>query len=262
MGYTLVSPENFTVEQNKFVESFKESVNLISSQTDLVFGAKDINSRHLISTDTYANLVALPRGVDVVGRLDRDMPCEGTAQFADHYVQEDMELLSQGDLDRKKSILNVHEYGGGTDALVFDKYVMKHHPSQSILGIIYAAHKIEISNFLTLIPNYILEFGVGCSIENITGTLSVGSAKLTEYEHEVCFLMTMNWDFKQISCFMNKYRPTSSMRGPDTIYKCRNRICNKLDCNPSHLREVLVGIGIHRKMPSSFFNRLIGSMPL
>jgi hypothetical protein len=262
LSYRLVLPENFTAEQNAFVESFKESVNLISVQTDLVFGAKDINSRHFLSTDAYANLVALPRGVDVTDRFDCDMPCEGTAQFADHYVQEDMELLSNGDINKKKSILNVHEYGVGTNALVFDKYLMKHHPSQSILGIIYAAHKIEISNFFTVMPNYVLEFGIGCSIESVTGTLDAGSVKLTEYEHEICFLMTMNWDSKQISCFMNKYRPTSSVRGPDTIYKCRNRICDKLNCNPSELRELLVGIGIHRKMPSSFFNRLIGSMPL
>ncbi|PRC94213.1 hypothetical protein [Solimicrobium silvestre] len=127
------------------------------------------------------------------------MPCEGTAQFADCFIEEDNALLNSGDIHQKKSTLNVHEYSGGIQALVFNKHILKHLPSQSILGTVYSAHEIEITNFFKLMPNYIEEFGIGCSIENVTGTLSVGDKLLTDYEHEVCFLIMMNWDFKQIT---------------------------------------------------------------
>ncbi|MCK4120527.1 helix-turn-helix transcriptional regulator [Ralstonia nicotianae] len=258
----LVSPENFGVEQKNFVEKFKDSVKILSSQTDIVFGAKDVNSRHLIATDAYARLVGLSRGVDVVNRFDRDMPCEGTAQFADCYVEEDQELLRHADINQTKLFLNVHEYSNGIDAFVFEKILLKHIDSRSILGVIYSAHRIEISSFLNLVPNYIIEFGVGGSIGNASQSFTVGKERLTDYEHEVCFLLAMNWDFKQISHFMDKHRPISGKRSADTIYKCRNRICEKLDCHPSHFRDMLVAIGIHQKMPTSFFRRLIGSRPL
>jgi len=265
MTYNLVAPENFTADQNQFVRSFEESVKLISSQTNMILGGKDINSRHVISTDAYAKAVGLSRGTEVSGRLDCEMPCEGTAQFADSYVLEDQELLSYGDPGRKKSILNIHEYSNGTKALIFEKYVLKDHSSRAILGTIYGAYEVAASSFFSLIPNYALEFGIGCSIENVNGDLIGGIEKLTEYEYEVCFLLAMNWNFKQISGFMNKHRPSANPRVADTICKCRNRICEKLgldDLRKPNLRDKLIALGVHRKMPSSFFYRLIGSKSL
>lgn len=258
----LVSQAHFDVAQKEFVENFRNSVNSISSQTDIILGAKDIHSRHIVATDAYARLVALTRGSDVADRLDSDMPCEGTAKFADCYVREDQELLHQTDYDHKKSILNIHEYAHGIDALLFQKSLLIHYPSASILGTIYTGYKIEISRFLTLVPNYILEFGAGCSIENASKPLSVGREKLTEYEREVCFLVAMNWDPAQILNFMNDHRPLSPERSRDSMYKCRARICEKLNCQPSNLREMLIAMGIHRQMPSSFFRRMIGSRDL
>jgi hypothetical protein len=129
----------------------------------------------------------------------------------------------------------------------------------------YHAYEINIENFFSLIPNYAMEFGAGCSIENVAGELSVGNLKLTEYEHEVCFLLIMNWNFGQIASFMNKHRPKPNARAADTIYKCRNRICEKLsisNCSSSHFRDVLIDAGLHKKMPELFFNRLIGPSSL
>lgn len=257
-----MSPQNFSSEQKKFVQSVKDSVNLISSQIDLVFGIKDIHSRHIISTDAYARLVGLLRGTDVTDRLDRDIPCEGTARFADCYVREDEELLRHADPSRKKAVLNVHEYSHGVDALIFEKYPLTHRASDSIVGIIYTANRIRISEFLFLKPDYVDEFGSECSIEVVRGSLNVEDFKLTHYEHEVSFLLAMNWDCAQIAHFMNRHHPASRPRTQDAIYKCRNRICTKLDCRPPHLREMLVEMGIHQKMPASFFRRLIGSRSL
>ncbi|CAB3769234.1 helix-turn-helix transcriptional regulator [Paraburkholderia humisilvae] len=258
----LVSQENFSSSQKRFIESVKDSVNFISSQTDLVLGIKDIRSRHVIATDAYARLVGLLHGTDVTDRLDRDMPCDGTVQFADCYVREDQELLHHPDFNRKKAVLNVHEYSHGIDALIFEKYLLKHHVSDSIVGIIYTASRIGISKFLSLAPDYIREFGIGCSIEGVSGSLDIESFNLTSYEHEVGFLLAMNWDCAQIAHFMNTHHPTPKPRSQDTIYKCRNRICAKLDCHPTRLRDMLVEMRVHQKMPTSFFRRLIGSTSL
>jgi transcriptional regulator with XRE-family HTH domain len=257
-GYKLVSPEDFTEEQKEFIKSFQDSVNIISSQTGLVLGFKDIHSKHVMSTDAFAHLVALPHGRDVAGRFDRDMPCEGSARFAEDLVNEDRELLSRKDPNRKKSIINIHEFATGPDAFICDKYPLKHQPSHSILGVIFIGNKVEISNFFTLFPNYFLKFGMGASIEIVNEPLEVGGAQLTEYEHEICFLMTLGLSFNQIACFMNTPGSLSAMRDPGAIYECKERIHQKFNCPSSSLRELLIEEGIHKKIPSSFFNRLMG----
>jgi hypothetical protein len=160
-------------------------------------------------------------------------------------------------------MLNIHNYSTGLEALISYKFPLIHQPSQSILGIVGIAHKIDLSCFFNLIPNYISEFGVCGNLENVHGTLKIGNINLTEYEHEVCFLLTtMNLSYKQIAYFMNKYRPTAIQRTADTIYKCRDRVCEKLDCEPRHFQDRLIGMNLHNKIPSSFFNRLIGNRPL
>jgi hypothetical protein len=266
MTYALVAPEQFTVEQQCFVDSFKASIQLLSSHTDLIMGAKDIRSRHIISTDAYAKIVRLPCGNDVADRLDREMPCEGTAQFADAFVEEDRRLMHCANSEKKIAVLNVHEYADGLKARIFQKHILKHRRSRSILGTIYVGQDVEVTDFFNLIPNYVLEFGAGCSLEQIEGALRVGAnTTLTEYEHEVCFLLIMNWSLRQIANFMNKYRPTSNQRSADTISKCSKRIGEKLgiaDAGLHTLREHLISSGIHRKMPGAFFGRLIGSHAL
>ena len=78
-------------------------------------------------------------------------------------------------------------------------------------------------------PNYILEFGSGCSIEQVQGKFKLQDVELTEYEQEVSFLLLLNWDFKQIADFMNKYRPKPKTRVADSIIKSKNYICEKLE---------------------------------
>lgn len=265
MNYSLVTPENFTAAHKSLIDDFKKSVLLVSSQTGIIFGAKDVNSRHFTSTDATAHVVGLRRGVEVADRLDSELPCEGVARFADCFVREDKELMTSGNVDGTASSLNVLQWSDGIKARVIDKFVLKHHESKSILGTIYSSREIEIANFFTLIPNYFLEFGTGCSMERVRGDVPVGNTKLTEYEQEICFLLILNWSYKQISDFLNKYRPQPTERTADTIYKCRNRICEKLGmagCSSSRLRDMLIGMGMHRKMPHSFFDRLVGSRRL
>jgi len=263
--YRLVPPDEYLPEHRYFLDDIKESICVISAQTNLILGAKDIYSRHIIATDVCAGMVRPGKGAKATGCRGSDSSWEGCTEFAAMGVQEEQSLLYQPDINKKISVLNIHEIGNGLNALVFEKQLLRHHPSKSILGTIYNAREIEMSNFFSFIPNYILEFGLNCSIENVDGASEICEIKLSEYEHEVCYLLTMNWSCKQIAEFLNKYRPKPLPRGVDTIYKCRNRICDKFglsDYNTANLREHLVGAGMHRKMPRSFFRHISGSKSL
>ena len=260
----IVSPDQFTPEHLSYINDLKRSIGIISNQLDIILGAKDINSRHIISTNTYACIVGLTSGEAVSGRLDKEMPCDGTTQYADDFVKEDLALINLLNPEGSISVLNVHHYSDGLKARLFKKRILYHNDSNSILGTTYSGFDIELKNVLNILPSYIIKFGV-------TGSLSIGTYKvsdnvdLTDYEQEICFLLLLNWDFKQIASFMNETRSEYGTRMADTIIKKKNYICEKLSLpttNVSCLQEYLVSIGFHNIMPVSFYNRIVGSTVL
>ena len=192
------------------------------------------------------------------------LPCTGTASYADCYVQEDLALINS--LGTKKStVLNIHKYSDGLKARIFKKYTLNHVPSQSILGIVYVGHNLELENVLKIIPNYLIRFGITGSKEFNDGDITVNKIKLTDYEQEICFLFLLNWEFKQIADFMNSFRPLTLPRTADTIIKKKNYLCAKFNLDSSRLKDLqdfLVSVGFHNKMPVSFYDRIIGSQLL
>ena len=261
MSYRLVAPAQYTEDHQRFVERFRQSVMKISSRSRAIIGGKDIDSRHLIATDAYALLVALPRGVDATGRFDRDMPCEGTACFADCFVREDADLLSHRDGKRTKAVLNIHEYADGLDALVFGKFVMKHEPSRAILGTIYSASRIEMGTFSRILPNYRSEFGTGCSLEKVEGDVDLFGTTFSELEYEVCFLLALNWSCEQIAGWLLRYHPVSRKGAEHTLHSIGDKLAAH-GAGTLTLREQLVAAQVHRRMPKTMFDRIAGIKPL
>jgi hypothetical protein len=261
--YKLVLPKNFTKEQVSYVEEFKKLVTIMSDNTDMIFGAKDINSKHIISTNSYAKIVGLKNGHEVENRFDRDMPCDGTSQYADSYVREDLLLINSLEINKVISTLNVHHYSDGVKARIFKKYILSHKPSESILGTIYSGYDIELKDVLKILPIYITRFGPNNSIQSINNNdVLIDQVKLTNYEQELCFLFLLNWEFKQIADFMNKFRPNHTDRTADTVIKKKNYICEKLNLKSNRMKDLqdfLISIGFHNKMPVSFYNQVIGS---
>lgn len=117
-------------------------------------GIKEVHSRHLMTTDAFANLEALECGADIAGLLDREVPNEATACFADQFVQEDLGLLESGDPFKTLSVLNVHYYRDELPAKVFYKKAIRHDASKSLLGIHYRACDIDLGN---LIGSWVLQ---------------------------------------------------------------------------------------------------------
>ena len=218
--YKLVKPSDFTKDHLEYIDDFKKMIRMLSDTTDTLMGAKDINSRHIISTSSHAKIVGLNKCGDVTDRLDDEMPCDGTAQYAKQFVQVDKSLLATRDIKKGIVILNIHNYGDGTRARVFKKFLLKHDNSKSILGTIYSGHNIDLVDVLNIMPSYITQFGQTGNIESINeNSKIVNDITLTEYEQEICFLLLLNWNFKQIANFMNYYRPVLQPRTFDTIIK-------------------------------------------
>jgi len=264
--YRLVLPTEFTKSHLDYIEKFKSMIQMLSETTDTLMGAKDIESRHIISTSSHARIVGLDKCGDVNGRLDAEMPCEGTAQYAEQFVQVDKSLLASQDVKKGVVVLNIHNYGDGTKARIFKKYLLKHDESKSILGTIYSGYDIDLSDVLNIMPNYITQFGKTASIESIDKNSKIlENIMLTEYEQEICFLFLLNWNFKQIANFMNYYRPIPQQRTIDTIIKKKNYICNKLGIGSTlltDLQDFLVAIDFHNKIPLSFLRFIVGATTL
>lgn len=265
MPYTLVAPKDFTPEQKTYIEQLKKSVCLFSEHTNAITAIKNTALEYMIANDSTAKAVGLPRWTDLIDRSDHDIPAEGVAQFADVFEQQERTLLASHQVNRQDSILDVLHFGDGLKARLFNKRMLIHSPSSSVLGVILEAHEIPLGAILHVLPNYYAEFGTSFTIEKADHAYINHDVQLTEYEHEICFLSLLNWSAQQIANFMNKHRPTRSLRNADAIYKCRNRVCAKLGLPSDRLadlKEMLVAVGVHRKMPALFFNKITGSTVL
>lgn len=260
MTYSLAESQSFIEEHQSFIERFARTIETASSTSGAIVGAKDIHSRHLTASDAYARIVGLRDGKDVAGRRDHDMPCEGTARFADCYVREDRDLLDRGDPGATTSVLNIHRYETGLTALVFDKFLLKHHPTKSILGIVYSAYETSLERFTALFPGYWTQFGFGCSIERADVSAVHALGELSPLEYEVAFLLAVGVDAEGITHFLRRLRP-----GPDAsedISAALAALANKATAagvSVASLREALIEARVHQRMPASFFGKVVGS---
>lgn len=258
MHYALVEPEHFTDAHRSFVMQFAHAVELVSSCNDAILGAKDVRSRHLTASDGYARVIGLSFGKEVTGRMDSDLPCEEFARFASCYVRQDLRLLARGHLDAIQSVLDIHACETGVKALVFDKCLLKHHPSKSVLGIVYAAYETNPERFTTVFPGYWEQFGFGCSIERVEQPMVDGLGRLSVVEHEVAFLLALGLDAEAIAHVLPRLRT-----GPGTdIDAALFGIADKAAAAgvpTTQLRDCLIGAFVHQRMPKSFFSKIVGT---
>ena len=260
MTYSLAESHSFIEEHQSFIERFARTIEVASSSSGAIVGAKDIHSRHLTASDAYARIAGLRYGKDVAGRLDRDMPCEGTARFADCFVREDRDLLESGNPGATTSVLNIHRYETGLTALVFDKFLLKHHPTKSVLGIVYSAYETSLERFTALFPGYWAQFGFGCSIERADASAVHGLGQLSPLEYEVVFLLAVGIDAGGIMHFMRRLRPAPGTN--EDVSAALAGIADKATAAGitfASLREVLIDARVHQRMPGSFFGKVVGS---
>lgn len=257
MHYLLVEPEHFTDAHQRFIEQFSHTVELVSSSCDAIVDAKDVQSRHLTASDPYAHIVGLSFGKDVSGRTDGDMPCEDLARFAQCHVRQDRRLLLRPHIGAVQTVLNIHRYATGTKALVFDKYLLKHHPSQSVLGIVYSAYEIDVARFTLLFPDYWAQFGFGCSIERIDHPAVDGLGRLSTLEHEVAFLLALGFDTEAIGHVLPRLRPGPGNDVDAALFGIADKAA-AAGVPMANLRHRLIEAFVHERMPKSFFAKVVG----
>lgn len=262
MSYLITPTEQFTPEQRIFMDKAVDSIIHLSESTSVIAGIKDVHSRHLISTDAYANLVAFECGADVAGHLDREMPNEGTACFADKFVQEDLALLECSDPYKTISVLNVHYYGGDElEAKVFFKKAIRHDASKALLGVHYSARDVDMGNLIWLLQDYQKMFGPGCSIQQTMGDIAITHGQLTAYEQKVCFFLLLNWNAKHIQDYLDKIESPDLQNIQHTIGKISEKL-GLSSARISVLRDKLISMDMQTRMPQTLFQNLIGSWVL
>ena len=257
MSYSLVEPEHFTEEQQSFVERFSRTVEVASSGSGVIAGVKDIRSRHLTATDPYGKIVGLPRGKDVAGRMDHDMPCEGTAAFADCFVREDRRLLACGDIGARKSVLNIHWYATGLGARVFDKRLLNHRPSEAVLGVVYCAYDVDLARFTALFPSYWSQFGLECSIERTECEMIEDIGPLPEAEYETAFLLALGYDAQFIAGVLHRLGLSPDAYADTAISSITDRMVHA-GIPISNIRDRLIEARVHQRMPTSLFDKVVG----
>lgn len=265
-NYNLVLPEQYSSEQMKFIESVSQSIQLLSSQLHLTFSAKDIQSRHIISTDTYARIVGLNSASEVIGKLDAEFPSYINSQLPNEFVAQDQLLIKSMDVTKTIETINTTRYGDGLKSRRCKKSLLHHKETNSILGIILTLQEIDLVDALNILPQYFFNSGVWgiCQTSNNLSDSIVDNRldALNEYEKEICFLIIHQWTPNQIAVFMNTFRPVDKPRSADTIIKKRNYICQKLGLklNTNYaLTEYLMATNLRFQIPESFYSKNIGS---
>lgn len=258
--YSLVAPSQYSTEQRKFIDDLVNGIMLISEVPQIILAIRDIDSRYMIATNSYAEMVGFGLGIELVDKLDYDVPCKGIIKLAPQFINNDQDLLLTDNYNKSIAVLNVHSYSNEFKSHILQKSLIIHHASLSILGILYQGYNVELSDLLNLLHNSIR------NNQNLNNKSSCpNQLRLTEYEQEICFLILQKWDFKQIAEFMNQIRPIQSIRTADTVIKKKNYLCNKFSLKTNRIEELeefLVTNGFHQqiKIPSSLYSRLVGSI--
>lgn len=264
MGNSLLHPDEFNAEHQAFIDELRQAITALSEQAEVVCGMKDVESRNIIASNAAARLFGLKDGRDVEGLLDRDMPCEGTARFADDYVSEDREVMAHADDDGHLAVLAIQEFANGIKGFVCEKQALVHPGSGSVLGTLFASQEVDLSDFLAVLPHHFDAFGIGAQwVAPRTAVLS-GTAP-TEFEHEVTFLIGAGWQSDEIARFMSHHRPGTIAQEPEGVERCAREVAAQLGLpggDMGALRAKLISMGVHRKVPRTLFRRLYGRRPL
>ena len=253
-NYTLVKPHEYTENQIRCINELKESINIVAQHSNILFGIKDVESRHIIATDYYATCMGFTYAQEIVGKLDHDTPCSDVSLLADTYQQQD-QLLLKSNAPQSISTLNILNYKDGLKARIFNKYPLIHKESNSILGIVYHGYDSNISHLINILanPNHAIK-----PSRNTDKYKEI----LTTYEQEICFLLLLGWDHSRIATYLNKIHPGKDNRSADTIIKKRIYICKKLNITLNDvdtLREYLINTGFQHHIPQTLYEPCIGT---
>lgn len=233
-----------------------KSINFFSN-IKYVFLLKDTSGNYLALTEHAAKVYGLENPNSVLGKSTMELFGEEHSKIAQQNIELDNYLLSSK-ADTISSI-NFFNYADNVQARLVLRYKLSDPESKQVLGILYQEIPSGLNNECVSIMDSIgtehsqirfPEYGANPVID-----------RLTTYEHEVCFLISIGWGPSQIHNFLNRVYPETK-RSLDAIIKKKNAICNKFDIEFTHisyLREFLVQNGVYRQIPQNLLSHLQGS---
>lgn len=247
-----------------YLAEFADAVELMSSQTSLVLAVKDAASRHVAATDAYARRVGLRRGGEVVGLLDRELPCRGVARFADDFVAQDARVMADT-RGATLRVLNVLACGDVPVAMLCSKSQLRDPATGTALGIVCCCHEIELAPLLARLAGQSGEGGMVWSGSRVVeGEQRVGSVVLDVEDYELCYLLATGSDEDGVAALLDRIRPGVEPRDAADIGQAWERLCRRFGLPPDRagLREALVGVGVAGRVPATLVRQLIGSSPI
>ncbi|MCC2624366.1 MAG: hypothetical protein K0R14_239 [Burkholderiales bacterium] len=254
----LITPDLFNSKEVAFFESKKQIIREMNIlNPGMICGIKDTNSIHHISTDAYANVVGLKNGIDVIGKSDFDMPCDGTVRCAHSYVYWDKESMLSGKVVRT-SDCNLYATGLGLQIYTKTPIIL----DTRVLGICYFAERQET---LPSQAQHILKI-IGNNCFNIVGIEHIfqdNSGAIYKFDNdlqlEICFYVMLSYSDKDIASLYNQISPTK-------ISHIRRHICEKYLNLDGSMRELmqskLESIGFTRIIPSSIYQHYFAESSL
>ena len=228
------------------------------SKIKYVFVLKDHNLRILAMTDFAAYVFGVADLTNVIGKTVMEVAYDKHPKMSKQIAQLD-EYLINSDLESLSSI-SFFNYADGVQARLVIRYKLVDPETKAFLGILYQEIPSGIDNKCATIMDSLGEQQFA-SLEFPDLSPNSTIEKLTQYEHEICFLITIGWGLSQIHKFLERLYPEKS-RTLDAVIKKKNAICYKFNIENNHietLRRFLLKHNVYRKIPESLLTHLVGA---
>ncbi len=244
--------------ENELHPVLTQAINSIKffSKMKYVFYLKDRHGNYLAMTDYAAQVYGLENIELVMGKSIIDFMGNNHPKISKQTMELE-ELLIKSDAETMSAI-NFFSYKDNVHARLVLRTKLVDNETSDVLGILCQEIPSGLNNECMSIMD---SLGDNLDIKFPDASFNPVIDKLTLYEHEICFLVSIGWSLTQIQNFLNRlYREHS--RSLDAIIKKKNAICSKFDLEFNHisnLKEFLVKNGVYKQIPQSLLNHLQGS---
>lgn len=235
-----------------------QAVNSINffSKIKYLFYLKDKDGNYLAMTDYAAHVYGfespeLAIGKSMLELLGEKYPkiSQQTRELEEQFISSNAETMS---------VINFFSYADNVQVRLVLRTKLKDPETGEVLGMLCQEIPSGLNNECMSIMD---SLGESSSIKFPDTDYNPVIDKLTSYEHEVCFLVSIGWSPSQIQNFLNRLYP-EQQRTLDAIIKKKNAICNKFDLEFNHisnLKEFLIKNEVYKQIPQKLLSHLQGA---
>lgn len=252
VNFKLVTPEEFTESDKKYISKLFNmicQIELINPYK--IMGFKDINSKYMYCTNSFAKLVGLDSKEEVIGHRDHDMPCE-TSEFGDEYRRQDQKILQKTAAlgFYLEVFLETNNFATHKGFLKFTKFGVVNSETNNVVALGY-----EADNFFTLNParKIMQDFNVKFSYVS-KRSKALMPINLSRMEELVIFWFINNQTNSEIAQIITHLNKKIKPMSEKTVQAHINNIKTKFGViNRNELYDLLIEHGYDNHIPNSIF---------